>query len=698
MARTSMTVDASYTYQWYDTGNYDSITKRYQYKQVAEDRVLFGTGTTSLGLYKFGMLAVPPDLKATLGHRVIYDMDVKVKIRALSAEAPIFVTSTNKQITNYSPGTDYIEGAPYSVVSPCYLYYENEAVMPAEADVLITTKQPASGVEQVTGKETSDMASKILRNRGLLYYPISPSKSVFCYQTLTNGHKPQFIIYYDDTEIAKSRVTVKTGPKSGYYNPREAINITLKYMLNNETEQYSCLNDEFDAGSTTLYWKESEDETYNSISLGSAESYTVPANTFPVGKQINWYLSGQDSYGRSSTCDVMTFSTAAAPIVSTPISPINTVEDVGAPITFEWSLSSADNFPVTRVVLEWRDEGDNAWHTICDVNESITEYTAPADELQPVGNKEWRAVGYNVDGTAGVPEIAAFVAVGAPLAPVVFTDSKPFLTLTWQAGGQQSYEIEVGGRTYGPYFGTEKTFTIPDYLEDGEYTARVRVMGVFGLWSSWGEEDFTVANMYPTLFDLRSAVNVDASLYWQSGEENDYIVYRDDKQIGHTNSDEYDDRVVLGTHEYFVVNRLQSGYYRKSKTITKTESVDFLHVALLSGGEWVKIEHTLKKDPSFAYTKSVSYNHMTGHVYPVADCFDFNDIDVDYTAVFLFNEEEERKLFTSMFGKPVILKTPDDSVVIGIMEGWQREARKHYYTSYTFTIHRIDWSDYVDVS
>ena len=131
----------------------------------------------------------------------------------------------------------------------------------------------------------------------------------------------------------------------------------------------------------------------------------------------------------------------------------------------------------------------------------------------------------------------------------------------------------------------------------------------------------------------------------------------------------------------------------------KTESVDCLHVALLNGEEWVRIEHGKKSqsEPKYNDKMSVGYTHLSGHRYPVADYFEFYDTDAEYTAVFLYTEEKERRRFVSMFGKPVILKTPDDEVVIGILEGWTRESREQKVNTYSFTIHRVDWGDFIDV-
>lgn len=692
MARTSMVVNATNVFEWYYNKQREAANWGQWYREVDGDYVLSADSSYS----DRGLLVVPADLKATLGNKVIYSVDLVPSIIANASVYAIQGFRLQSPLPTLNPGNEYTKCTLYET-NPCWYYLLSHARYSTQTEITLTESNRSPST--ASNKEVSKFACGILQDRTVLY-KAGYNELVQFYKTKANGNALQFVVYYDDTDVAQSIFNVVNGPKSGYYNPREVINVSWECVLDENETNYFCLDKSYAVSQATLYWKAASDESYYSISLPTnTNSYAIPENTFTTGTTIEWYITGTDIYNQTTSTPHYTFSTTANPIIVSNLTPANTIEDYASPITFKWQISSADNFPASRVILEYKSPTDNDWTEIVDVYEQITEYTTESYALVSAGEKQWRVTAYNVDGIAGVPAIASFIAIGAPTQPTVFTNGKPFTTITWQADGQQSYEIQIGNKVYGPYFGTEKEYTIPDYLPDGNYTVKVRVLGVYGLWSDWGIADYTVENTSTALFDLNCLANVDAELSWNVEEDDsDYIVYRDGKQIGHTSLSNYSDRVALGTHDYYVISKLSTGYYKKSKTVVRTESVDCLYVAMLDGGEWVKVEHRTKNEPTFKVEKSVSYNHITGHIYPVADYYDYEDVNAEYSAVFLYNEEDERKRFASMFGKPVILKTPDDTVVIGIMEGWERQNKAQKLTTYSFTIRRFDWSDYIDVS
>jgi hypothetical protein len=49
-----------------------------------------------------------------------------------------------------------------------------------------------------------------------------------------------------------------------------------------------------------------------------------------------------------------------------------------------------------------------------------------------------------------------------------------------------------------------------------------------------------------------------------------------------------------------------------------------------------------------------------------------------------------------MFGQPVILKTRDGTVFVGVIDNWKKSHGKNHWTLYEFTLRRIEWEDYRD--
>lgn len=487
-----------------------------------------------------------------------------------------------------------------------------------------------------------------------------------------------------------SQLTPQSSPVSGYVNPREATSFGWSYA----TDSGSVA-----AGSTVLHWREQGASSWTDVQAASgANSLTIAANTFSPLKVYEWYLSGEDTYGYASSTTVYSFSTSAAQITSNPVSPINSIENKNEAITFEWDFASQDSAPASACTLQYKHTSDSSWTTIQSFNTGGKTYDVPASTFD-AGAIEWRVIPYNIDGVEGTATVASFISYGAPVAPTVYTNGAPFLTINWQAEEQESYQIMVDDESFGPYFGTEKSFILPDFLSDGSHSVKVRVMGVYGLWSKWGNTDVTIENQPGSDMILTYVSGIDCLLSWETvATESDFRVYRDGKQIGKTDKNEFSDRFVLGEHTYKVIDRLDDGNYSVSNEVTVTMVVAETMIAALNGGEWLPITYSLKdsSDPQFEESVETVYSHFYGNVFPSAFISGYQESTMSFSAVFFYNQAEEEAKFLSLFGKPVILKFKSGAVFIGILDNWSRQARKEYWTGYTFTLRRVDWGDFVD--
>lgn len=490
---------------------------------------------------------------------------------------------------------------------------------------------------------------------------------------------------------ATTKVTPSNAPTSGYANPRDPISFSWVYQ--------STAGGTVASGATTLHWRVSGDETWNDVQAAAGiNSLTIPANTFPTASTIQWYLSGSDSTGYASQTSTYSFSTAAGLVRATAISPSNTIESNNQPITFKWSYSSPDGFEPTRYKFLWKLVTDEDYTVLRDSTDVVNEYTFPAYTF-PAGEIKWGVNAYNIDGVPDVGYIKTFISYGAPAAPVVYAEAVPFTTVEWQADDQQAYQIKVDDVIYGPYFGEDKSFEIPDYLEDGEHIIGVSVVGTYGLWSAWGEQRIDVLNDPGEAVSLDSEACIDIKLFIDTQDTTkNFLIYRDGVQIAKTNKSVFTDRFALGEHTYKVVNKLENGNYTASNEVVRFSCVKNAHIALLSGGEWLEIKYTLKSnsDPEYEDAVEITYNHLAGSDYPSAVISQYLDKKVKYSAVFLFNQADERKTFESMFKKPVIIKFADGTLFAGILDSWSKHPVKKYYTSYTFTVTRTDIEDYVD--
>ena len=517
-------------------------------------------------------------------------------------------------------------------------------------------------------------------------FPVSDDLQWKVDVTATNGQTYDFGEVYSFATTDRETVATPQSPISAYRNPRGTIAFT-----------WSTYNS---TGSTPTG---ADLQTYNGtewIDLGhvdgAATTFTVPANTFTVGS-VQWRVRAYNADGVAGPWSSgVTFSTTDSNTSAAPESPSGTVEDGSAPIIFRWIASNPSGSTPTGADLQrWV---TNAWVDLAHVDGPAKTYTAPANTFT-AGANYWRVRAYNADGVAGPwSAFVTFTVVAAPLAPTVSVDAVPFAVIRWQVEGQQAWRATVDGKAYGPYFGTDKSFTLPDYLADGEHTVTVEVQGQYGLWSEPGSYTFTVTNQPGDQISLQGDFGIDAALRWDPpAPTNDYLIYRDGVQIGHTTSRTFTDRVVQGVHEWTVINRLPGGYYSRSNTVQGELSTEQLALALLSGGEWLELEKTAtpSRMEDYAATQTVEIFHITGQEYPEAETAPYKTMQASFTVAWNLSERAQAAAFEALIGKPIIYKAPSGETLVGVLQAFGKQV-VHFYRAYSATVQRIHWRDYVE--
>lgn len=537
-------------------------------------------------------------------------------------------------------------------------------------------------------------AVNFLKNPYFYLYTSSEDYTLVIFgREATADKRPILIATYDDENLIPSQITTANAPTSGYVNPRVDQSFSWGYTI----PSYSyVLATTATQASATFYWRAGTSGAYTAIPIsGSTTSVTIPANTFPTASTIQWYVSGTDTLGSSSQTPVYTLSTAAGLVTATPVSPIGAVEDGSAAITLIWSAASNDGFPQNGADLQTSRDG-STWTDLASVTGTTASYEIAADTFT-AGAVYWRVRGYNIDGVAGSWSAAAqFVVVAAPPQPSVTVEAVPFATVNWQVEGQQAYKIAVDGTVYGPYFGQVKTWTVPDYLTDGEHTITVEVQGVYGLWSQPGSASFTVQNQPGAAVTLSGEFERDADLSWATASQTaDFLIYRDDVQIGHTSAQAFTDRFALGEHSYQVINRLPDGNYTASNIVTGTMLSCVAAIAPLTGGSWIELtlSENSNREEGFVWTQAVSMRHFAGAEFPVAEQSPFADLSGSYDVA--FKDVSSAKAFEQLRGQAVVLKSRGGNVMIGILSSFSKRLTE-FYIPYTFTLQRMHWRDWID--
>jgi hypothetical protein len=500
------------------------------------------------------------------------------------------------------------------------------------------------------------------------------------------------LFFTDDTVTSKPEAVTNA---EGYVNPHAAQTFKWEHVPDGD---YYCYAG-WTTASATLYWSSDNGSTWHSVAAeANSGEVTLAANTLPVGT-VKWYVTATDDQGTTATSETYTINTTDSAHTATPVYPNSSIENGDAPIRFIWTDASDTNTAPTGADLQYSTDG-STWTTFAQPRTSTTEYVAPASTF-PSGTVFWRVRSLNADGVAGSwSDGIPFICFAAPDAPIISTNGKPFLTVTWQSEGQQAYKVIVDGKIYGPYFGTGKSFTIPDFLSNGTHTVAVSIQNEYSLWSIVDPEtdtgiiSVTVTNVPGAAVTLSRTVDIDAELYWSGGAgTGDFAVYRDGVRIARTGQQNFTDRLCLGEHEYFVLELLPDGYYTKSNVVTAEIFVPVPQIALFSGGPWIPMEKCLEISRRYTRKREKALTHYRGLTLPVVEWGSFWDESVELSVFYEYGQQADR--FAALCGNTVVIKEPDGRMMVGALSELPEDA-KAFHRFFSFTGDSVEWEDLAD--
>lgn len=561
-----------------------------------------------------------------------------------------------------------------------------------------------NSLESMSAAELSNAGKALLNAKTIAIATVEAETYTTLYTKYEGTNTNYLRVIVDPDVTITSQVEAVNSPTSGYVNPRIANSFSWRFVSSDPV--YTCAG-EWKQQSATFYWRVKNASTWNSVSVGTSKSKTISANTFPTASTIQWYVSATDTTGTTSTTPTYEISTTAGAVTATPVSPADSVEDNSAPITFSWNVTSADGQAQSGSGLQYSTNG-SSWTALGTVSGSGTSYVCPANTL-PSGTLYWRVRASNIDGTAGAWSSAVtFISFGAPAAPSVTVTAKNFATVTWQTDVQEAFRITVDGTVIGPIFGTERTYDLPEPLRTGTHTITVEVQNSFGLWSQPGTASVTVPEGTTYLTRIVSVKGkIDAVITYNVDPRYTAVsaiyLYRDGVRIASLpvqlgNGQTYVDRFVLGRHSYQIIVRYASGFGSFSDTVSaEITSCGAPRIAPFSGGEWMmlRLSETPRRTEGFSRQRQISLRHFTGAEYPIAEISPYTDASGSYDCA--FETVEDANAFEALFGQVVILKTKANNVVIGVLSNYEKRVSRHYI-AYTFSIQRIYWRDYLDLT
>ena len=268
--------------------------------------------------------------------------------------------------------------------------------------------------DSATTEDLSLLAKNFLvNNTGYFYCAItgadtrSGTVNTFVHKTLENGSTvPYLTIVYDDSVTVKSQIKAETFPLD--VNPAAAQTFSWYY---GPAGDYHCVDENWVQSSAKFYWKKSTSSTWNQISIsGNTKQVTIPANTFPTGTTVLWYLQGTDTEGTTTSTTTYAFSTASSQI--TPDSyPSGSNIDNRLARTFTWHFqSSYGNYRQGSATFHWRKQGTTAWNNI-NASGTTQSVSVPAYTFPAASTIEWYLSGTDFGGTSSTSQTKTFSTV-----------------------------------------------------------------------------------------------------------------------------------------------------------------------------------------------------------------------------------------------------------------------------------------------
>lgn len=565
------------------------------------------------------------------------------------------------------------------------------------------------GVPQNAYYPRSDGNPAITPIQGLFVYA---GTSDLCYTSVTysynvsasmqshTGANPPYMVYTFE-DVTPSVTGAR--PTSGFVNEKDAVELAwdMAYNATGIQQQLTVQNSKFryrnagDSGYTELDYLRDKASLWN----GSPTRLVIPANSgwLPLSGSWEWQVLVQSSDGIwSAPAPWYTLTTVDSTCYAEANRPKDAYVDGSEDVQLVWfrtistgTYPSGSDYQVsTDNGITWADIG----HA-----EGYSDLIATPGKL-PAGSILWRVRGYNTDGVAGPWSTpAAIVVRAAPPAPsIASVSSEARPTVTWQASGQQAYQLLVKDiYDSGAVYGADKFHKVKVWLTDGSVVIGVRVQNSFGMWSPWAEVGINIVNRPGPAIQLSTATrNNGIALRWYSDAPyQQYCIYRNDVEIAVTAATEYVDYLCNGKHRYTLRGVTSEGQYTISNPATEILMPLYAHIALVGTWDWLTLKARRRARPTHGieFKSDISYVHYSGRKLPVAEISEFEDRTHSFDFTFGRSAPPgSLERLSAMAGRLVAYKDSQGDFATGILEGLS--VSKDIASDISFSIVEVDTS------
>ncbi len=267
----------------------------------------------------------------------------------------------------------------------------------------------------------------------------------------------------------------------------------------------------------------------------------------------------------------------AVPDLPTILYPNGDVIEKGNSLTFQWKHNSLYDTGQTKYDFGWRQQGNASWAEALGVVTTQQSRTLDTNSM-PTGIIEWRVRTYNANNAVSEYAYGSFELTGRPTAPIIDTMKNDAITeIAWRSNAAETAVFRLWiyqGATLIHDSGNMPGGLISSYVpnmmfSNGQYTVKMRIGSVYGVWSDESAKVFTISASVPNTPDMTLSAAYGGILIATTSTAADKMVYRSEDGIafipvGRFSGSQYIDYAVKSNvmYEYFI--RAHNGGYADS--------------------------------------------------------------------------------------------------------------------------------------
>lgn len=483
------------------------------------------------------------------------------------------------------------------------------------------------------------------------------------YSHLSN-YKPYIVVTYEDVPPESPSSLY---PNNTTVNARNVIRFSWKHNSEEGTQQKGfTLQYSIDGGSTWVTISQTTSNQY----------YDLPKETLPLNGEIFWRVKTKDQNDLESPYTNAKFNTAVVPQKApTLVSPLSGYLDGSEPITFKWNfIGGTAEDKQGKYDLQYSINQGASWTTIT-VESEESEHIVPENTFQS-GNVYWRVRTYNTYGDVSpYSQIGSFYVINSPPIPQILevtNSGRP--TIRWNSVEQQIYEIQILHNNKVIFqtgkipSSSDRSYKLGMFLDDGEYSVRLRVTNEYDLTSPWTEYMFVLSTEKPAKPSIE-LFNGEYSVTIKTDETTlKTLVYRNNKLIGEMIEGYFEDYTGENRKEYQYFIRVvdendnfNDSDIRIGRCKFKGNTLGLVN----RPGEFIKLRYgyqdIAKKSSTVGNTGSLIY--FDGRKYPVVEFSEFKEY-TKTSSFFIRNKEELNKLIELIDKKETVIYRDTDGEVI----------------------------------